>query len=83
MKERSSNSSSSSGGGGSSITSSSSSKLTLVSIHEICLYNISYTRSWGCKGFPLKTGFCYVQVPFITGFILHDMLLLFVMCFVI
>jgi hypothetical protein len=33
---------------------------------------------WGCKGFPLKTGFCFVQIPFITGFILHDMLLLFV-----
>ena len=34
---------------------------------------------WGCKGFLLKTGFCSVQFPFITGFTLHDMLLLFVM----
>jgi len=21
----------------------------------------------GCKGFPLKTGLCYVQIPFKTG----------------
>jgi hypothetical protein len=70
MKER---SSSSSGGGG-----SSSSKLTLVSIHERCI-TFLIQDLWGCKGFPLQTGSCSVQVTFNEGFTLHEMLLLFVM----